>query len=163
MLFTVVLHTISFAGDGDSDLVGYCRDAQLAGLGLDVVVLIKSAVVQRIGKLVIYAADIGYCAGYGVSCAFAIDEAVAAYGYIAVGQRCAVVDLRISCGGQSYIALSNSQRAVNRIADVVVAGHVFFAAHDLYRLYNVCAAACVGLAALDLYYEFIALGKCSGG
>ena len=138
-------------------------DGELAFLGLDDVVLGKSALVQLVGEAVVAAADVELAAGDVIGDAFALDEAVAGDGDLVIGERSAVVDLLVVRGGHNDLARGNCELAVNGFCEAVVYGDVGLAAHDAVGLDDVCAAACVELAALDDCGKHIAVNKDAGG
>ena len=95
------------------------RHGQSAVDSVDAVVVSLRAIVQRVGERIGAAAHDGLRTGHVGRVALAADEAVARQGHRAVGQRSAVVHLRIRSGCQGDVAAGHRQ-VVLAVCGVIV-------------------------------------------
>ena len=152
----VILLGAGVAGDVDNNFGRVSGDGESTGLSDDNVVAGLEILALGEGDGIGDAALVGYGAG-GLDVAdLAVNEAFVGDGDIGAGERGTVIGLIGALTGQSDLAFGDGQSAVLDLTEGVEVGDVHIAAHDAVGLDNVCAAAGVGLAALDGYMQYIA-------
>ena len=155
----VILCSAAVLGDGDDHFSGNGGYLQLAGGKGDVVVVGIKLIGSGVHDGVVNTADLGDGSGGLDLGDFAVNEAAGGELVVGIGERLAVVDPAAALGLDDDYARGDGQGAVNGVGEFVVAGDIIAAAHDLVGLDNVCAAALVGLAALNDCLKHVAINE----